>query len=520
MKSLCVALVCSLLLAQPILSAMTIQRDYSDSDYIYGSTNRGDITAKYLFMRKIADRVFSYFEGLLTVRNSVSTSFAMNSFNTPFSGKSVAARIITSYNLYVYVDTYTDDSGQIMTQGNIFQNDTIGRPTVGCFSMNLKLANNVKVNSYHYFAIFAFDIFKIIVFDKKYFPMYINYTNSNSMLGLGAIKNTSSNYNGTSRDFMMADQGSSFLTEAKANFRSDLPGVLIEDNGGSDYYNGNSWEKALYPNDLLNPTEEIPCLLSKFSLNMAVASGWYTMGSNLFQYVSYGAGSSAFENGSGVNGTCLPSDSDGYCATSNAKSCSGNAMYKTLCKIDPLGEGCLYMSGTDYCFIADTQNNYTAWENYGPTSRCVMARDSGASVDVPVCLKVVSATSGSTTVSFIDSNSVTYACTGSDVTINNVIIRCPTTNTYATTYNLACANDCNGNGVCLSDGTSGLGSPNCFCFWGWSGSTCSTAVNSEVNLIISDPYNVSGVGWVRMGASNLTMISLIWTILGALACFN
>lgn len=303
---------------------------------------------------------------------------------------------------------------------------------------------------------------------------------------------------GADRQLFFLNQGS-FLDNAKALYSStpDLAGVMLENNG-NDYFNGNAWEQALYPVDILNPVHSIPMHFTKFSMSVAVASGWYSFTTSFrkFQTALYGLGtnSSEFQKSS-----CLPTGSDGSCTTEGAKSCGPDTEFKAVCSKSEFGGDCLYQKGTDFCFLNNSFTDANGIEKFGPNSRCIMGRPSGATEDIPLCLKVTAATTGSTTITFEDKNAQAYACTGTDVTVGGVTIRCPTTNFMATRKTRSCTDDCNGNGMCFGDGSTSLGSVECRCFWGWSGPSCNTPDSSEVDLVIYDPYSVLSESQVKIG---------------------
>lgn len=259
----------------------------------------------------------------------------------------------------------------------------------------------------------------------------------------------------------------------------------------------NSLEKALYPNDFLNPTEEIPNLLSKGSLSIAVDSGWYTLDtsfSSYFQDVFYGRSTStapgAADNTFGAS-TCLPASTEGKCSTQGQKGCSLDGLYKTSCKTNEYSGDCLYESGTEYCFLslADKSDGSKDYETRIPGARCVLTKKSSETDYVPTCLKVDTSTATtSTSIKFTIENAAVECTTADELKSSasgQINIKCPSNPTiFAYRWGLACTNDCSGNGVCLystitsEQGTS-PGQGSCFCFYGWTGTDCSTAVSSE-----------------------------------------
>ena len=512
MKIKLASILLGLILVQGLMS-MSIEVDFADaSKYMatdaWGRKRSDEDIAKYVLMRKVIQSVANYFNGLLS-RNDGSSSVTVNSFTAPFSGRFVSGK--TSSDFYIYANFYSDSANQIMTYGKIHQtNKATGRPEVGSINVNLPLVTNSVRNYYQYFAIVAFDFFKILVFDKTLFDKYVSSSNSNTKLARDTII-TSQTVESTAFDHFIANQGSSFLAEAKNVYGSQLNGVMLE-NSSDDYYGMNSWEKSLYPNDMLNPTEEIPCLLTKMSLNIAVASGWYTLqGTSNYQYNYVGrviaGGASTFGSSK-----CLADGMYGRCNTDNQVSCSPDGKYKVICKKDQFSGDCFYQGGTDYCFIDDLQSERKSFEFYGANSRCVMMKDGASGTLFPACVKVTTAAASDLTVQSADA-SLSWKCTsntgsaGPTVGTSNIQLDCAATpfQKIIDTNSAKCPSDCNGKGICLNDGSE-TGAGSCSCFYGWSGNDCATAVPSQADPV---PENQFVNGLTRLDNGNIFGIGLL-----------
>ena len=165
-----------LILVVGMTHAMFIKVDFSDAEkYMatdaWGRKRSDDDIAKYVLMRKVIDSVATYFGSLLNPTSQFS-SVTVNAFTAPFSGRSVLKQS-TSGSVYIYANFYSDSANQIMTYGKIHQtNPNTGRPEVGSININLPLVTVSTRNFYHYFSIVAFDMFKILVFDKSLFEKY------------------------------------------------------------------------------------------------------------------------------------------------------------------------------------------------------------------------------------------------------------------------------------------------------------------------------------------------------------
>lgn len=513
MKQVSAILVVVLLLtAMPSVNSLKIVKDWADSDYIFGS-DRGELTAKWRFARGIVSRAFDYFDTLLSSKDS--EDLVLDNYASRVTGRSIRAKTWAGANAnnYFYVEAYVRPEDKMMVRTHILQNNTVGRPNAAVLSINLHHINTNSDNQYHYFPLFCREVFRGIIFDKRYFPKFVNNANNNVPFMMSDVIKTVS-ISGADRQLFFLNQGS-FLDNAKALYSStpDLAGVMLENNG-DDYFNGNAWEQALFPVDILNPVHSIPMHFTKFSMSVAVASGWYSFRTTtqVFQAALYGLGTNSADF---QKSSCLPATSDGSCTTEGAKTCGPDTEFKAVCSKSEFGGDCLLQKGTDYCFLNKPITEANAIEKFGPNSRCIMGRPSGATADIPLCLKVTAATVSSTTITFEDKNGQAYACTGADVVVGGVTIRCPTTDFMATRKTRSCTDDCNGNGVCFGNGAVSPGTQLCRCFWGWSGSSCNTAKPEEVDMVFANPYSDPlGVGIVKMnaqitGAAFLALAALI-----------
>ena len=282
------------------------------------------------------------------------------------------------------------------------------------------------------------------------------------------------------------------------------------ENSSDDYYGMNSWEKSLYPNDFLNPTEEVPCLLTKMSMSLAIASGWYTissLSSNSYQYNYVGKMTNLVTSTFGSK-KCLEASMYGQCSTDGQTSCSPDGKYKVVCKKDQFSGDCFYQGGTDYCFIDDLQSARKDFEYYGPDSRCVMMQD-GTAAASPACVKVTSATTTAFTVKSKD-QSLSWQCatnTGTATVVGTTTFRMDCASApiqkIIESWTSRCTDDCNGKGICLNDGSE-TGSGSCNCFFGWSGNSCGIA--SSIDPIPVNPF-INGL--VRIDSANIFSIGLV-----------
>ena len=516
-------------------AAFTIYPDFSDADSIWGGSDNAELKAKYILMRKVTSSVTKYFGEVLALTGTASgepenassnekKSLAFSSFTAPFTGRLVDGRLLSSVNAdyYVYVDAYSDAAAQITTFGKIHAtHPTTKRPIAGSMNINLPLVIDGNKAYYHYFTIMCFDMLKILSFDKSVFGTYRDTSPTTTLNMANLIKKAT--WQSAEREFWIRTGASSAATEAYGEYGTGFDtllgtttGGILLDNGGDDYYKGNSFSKALYPNDFLNPTEEIPCLISEMGMKVAVDSGWYTVNTgSYFQPVTFGkvVGSSVSAENTFGQGACLPSNTDGYCNTNAAVGCSSDGTFKTYCKADPMAPNCMYQSGTDYCFLEDRPSTAMDFETFGPTARCVMVVPTGKTDAVPACMKVVA--TSATDVKFQNSDaSMSLACTasGAAATLTGASgkvdsAKCPASmDHFYSFWSKSCQanNDCSAKGICLTDGTT----PTCRCFWGWTGTKCDQAQSSEAD----NPVRYTGLMNFMKNFAGVTAVT--WSVIG------
>jgi hypothetical protein len=324
----------------------------------------------------------------------------------------------------------------------------------------------------------------------------------------GSVAGARRNYFNLSSTFRAA------YMAAYSNATDGYKGAILEDQGPTMIMD-NGWEQALYPTDLLSSMPVQPIALSYFSFTTGAAAQWYSVVSGSYYRMSlHGLGTNSVDFG---KDKCLPSSSLGSCTNVGDLMCGPDTETKTKCAKGDFSNDCMFQNATDVCYLNMTTGTADSIEKFGSKSRCVMGTVSGTSK--PLCLTVDSYTFGTTTVTFKDSTGALYACTGSDVTVGSVTIKCPTDTTLTTRLGLACSNDCNGNGMCLYSDASTLSAPSgasCFCFWGFSGATCSVRNIREENFMVRNPYNVSGIGIMKM---NSLIVSAGALLTGLLAFF-
>lgn len=508
MKAVALLLLSVLLISlSPVKGAITFEVDIMDADYMYGMggpMNKGKWTDRYLFVRKVIAKAFEHMTRPLTATSS--PTIYLNNLVAPMTGRSIANRIITSKTVFFYIEPYVMEGGRMLFSSVGLQNDTRGRTTAAVLSVNLALVDTNTNNLWYYFPMVCREILRAMIFDKSNWLRFYDAARNPEPKLLNETINNGSVAGSTRYYFNNSAVNSAFQT-SYSNATEYYKGIILEDQG-DDMVRHNGWEQALYPNDILSTMPVQPIALSYFSFATGNAAGWYTVQSGSYYRMSFhGLGTNSADFG---KDKCLPSNSFGSCTSLGAKTCGPDYESKTECVKGDFSNDCMFQKATDVCYLNNTGAGANSIEKFGRNSRCVMGSINGGS-DIPLCLNVTSYTAASTTITFQDSNGASYACTGSDITVGSVTIRCPTVTTYTNRIAASCTNDCNGNGICLFSESSTHSNPSsasCFCFWGFSGTACNVRNVREENFIIRNPYMVADVGFRKMNSMLMSLGAL------------
>ena len=539
--TLCVAM----LLLTPTLSALTFETDFKDSDFIFGR-NRGDLTTRYVLVRNNFFLAINYVRTLLTVTtsNMLPADVLIDYHVSPRSGRTIQARSLqSSASTYINLDAYTNPSEDSRISWIMpLQNNSKGRTNACMLSVNLNAVNHtVYTINYTLFTTFVHDLYDCLVFNKPAFSRFINNTDSGIAVATPLAKDkfiTNSDFDGAKRDFWTLDNGvlpssnTSIITYLKGAYRSDVTGVLME-NDGDDA--GIRFENSIYYADVSASLNTQPKLLTRMAPWLAVATGFYSFTPTIpasFQFNYFPSTKTIITQKLAdidVNfqtKQCLTSSALGSCTTEGELSCSPDGLYKMKCVTDPVGGSCKIRVATDFCTLART-SDVQGHEFYGANARCIMTITGG--VSTPSCMKVNSVATATAIV--IEEKNQTVTCDGVDnkktlpVTTATQVV-CPGETAFLTAYNFRCGKDCNGNGICLWDGSASMGgaSPACLCFTGWAPNTgsdqCSVFTDYVANPNFIDPYNSTGLGWVRLDFGNIQAVAVFWSLFTAFWYFN
>ena len=160
-------------------------------------------------------------------------------------------------------------------------------------------------------------------------------------------------------------RGDSILKVSRDYFNCQtLNGIPLED-GGNSSSAGSHFEKMIFADEMMTPDDTLETKLSKFSLAVALDSGFFEIDMSKAEKVFWGKN----EGCKFLDQTCESSDSDEFCSLNKDVSCSDNLMYRTLCQNSQFTGNCLLNLQIESCKIKKPSNDVFA--TFGQNSLCL-----------------------------------------------------------------------------------------------------------------------------------------------------
>lgn len=231
-----------------------------------------------------------------------------------------------------------------------------GRPTVGMIAINFyhlrKAAANAKDFSVWPSTI-THEISHAMGFNNWAFKEFVKY---------GSIVRSAGN-----RDVIVAPN---VLAYAKEYFGCDnVTSLPLEDNGGSGS-KGSHWERVSFGNEYMTASQIERAAVSKFTLLVFEASGWYSPIFEEAQDFDWGKG----EGCKFVTGSSCISNSEEFCGSGSGNfECNWDYASVGGCKTyDQFAPNCGYWAGQEDCVFSHGWDS--AWRiaggTSGPKSKC------------------------------------------------------------------------------------------------------------------------------------------------------
>lgn len=449
--------------------------DYSYADKLIAS-NSG-LKSKYELSIRLVESVRNYFHKY----------FEVNYFPTmDFKGGSCQGNKLSAFtkpvDLYITIVPENDPSTDYFAAAApCYLSPRDGRPTIGAYILNFAFLETSYLNEYLYFSTFAHEFTHILGFSDNLFPKFVKPgTTTKRTDVVGQVTISGEQFNAITMPEVVNYARSFFGC-------SNIPGVPLENNGGAGSA-GSHWEKLFLPQEYMNPTVENPGILSEFTFTFLRATGWYQIDSNAAQRYDWGE-----KSGCGHFNVC-PQNSEGYCSAAQVSQsvCSSEWTSKGVCSQDrTFSSGCYVKRSQEHSCLLKGVFKQGATEYYGTDSRCINYVGSGGYTTQ--CHKVECSSSGVQIT--VGTNKITCAANEAGATKNvglSYQLQCPNFNDFCSEFNARCPEDCNGAGLCTKG-------KSCFCFTGFSGSSCSTKSAVNYNMITSGSY---------YGSSNLLKLAM------------
>lgn len=262
-----------------------------------------------------------------------------------------------------------------------------------------------------------------------------------------------------------------------------ITGIPLE-NGGGGGSKHSHFEKALFPNEVMNPMVARPLTISKFSILALEGFGWYR-GKNADQFYEYLKNDGC----QSIMGNKCNNDSKEYCSAQEAglDHCYTNMMFKGQCgSAGYFTPGCKYIAPklNAVCTKPDSSNHKTfGWESYGAHSRCITAQKGDGRMNA-ACVRSRCSSTGQVEFKFGDE---VFTCKKEGLNDVNLKaykgkINCPSEEFFCGKIMASrCPMDCSGHGYCMGNNT-------CQCITGYSGKDCNTCptCKKETDKFVTD----------------------------------
>jgi len=388
-------------------------------------------------------------------------------------------------------------------------NSEDGRPTAGDIRVNLAHMNNFsKGNAHNNFITLIHEFHHSLgFFDVE----YENFVFPETSLKRGEdtfIKRS------TTSPFLTWITYPPIVEWARIHYGcNSVMGIPLE-NGGGDNTAGSHWEKTITGNEFMGPDDFYDARISKLTLLMMELTGWYRANFEMEEELEWGK-----------NSGCAIFD--GKCNThpmmcdSNTKSgqCSPNFNSIGSCNQDYYVEGCkiFHKSTGGDCRVTEnipSNSDVLSRLTYGSHGRCIMSQlREGRLLQTsltPNCLSVTCTGSNKVT---IVAGSDKIDCTKKGLVNTptdrkgrrSEMIYCPDPVEFCKQEQLRCPDNCNMNGRCLKSKT-------CFCYTGFSGTSCEKFTKQRFSYGIEDSNSNNAnnrTEFNRLGVIGNSLVAII-----------
>ena len=422
-------------------------------------------------------KVQHYFETLLQVHSTDQLNFGGISCNgnqlAAFNGKA---------DLVIYVHPETQNKGYFAAAVSCFQSPVDSRSVIGLYLLNFFNMKISPINEYLYYSTFAHEFTHILGFSISLFPLYVD--ENRTTLGVSRVWETMTFGDSSFPTFKLPE-----LVKVARDYYGcqALPGIPLQYNRtvGPNVAMSH-WDRKFNPSEFMNPLVENPGHISILTLALLKSTGWYNVNYTMAQNFKMGAnrGCGHFNDNCPFGRGFCPEQGEGdntctYDYTAKA-ACTSKPDYSDTCKFkQPLELSCL-MNYTAFNITADSLQ---ADETYGRSSRCILISMAGSNFINNKCYLTSCSPDGRSMSITLNSPNITFNCSSDfqSFQVNDTngtalySVICPQISDFCGLYNIQGPNNCNDQGISMSNGQ-------CFCFSNLTGDDCSqTLTQDQIN---------------------------------------
>ena len=359
---------------------------------------------------------------------------------------------ITNADLIIFVRVINERSGFLAYAATCSIKKSDNRPVTGMIMINERNLKFEESDVDDLYATLLHESMHIFAMSPVLFDTFINNEGKTNI-----IEKRSSNIGDKYVKKLITPK---LVEAAKEHFGCDkIDGVFLE-NEGSSASAGAHFEKVHFGNELMTSQKTGFSVLSKMTLALLEDTGWYKIDYEKSEELFWGKGKGC----DFMNAMCDTKFYE-YCVLENERNCSVEYRGKTFCAKTSFGDKCFTNEYSQY-YMCDNKNNFrrtALFEEVGSYSRCLKVFSNN--INTSGCYK---------TKCILNKIEVTidkkvYYCNRSNdiIKINEKFaFYCPDLDDFCGKINKGCKNDCNGNGICLSNST-------CACKYWFKGETCS-----------------------------------------------
>jgi hypothetical protein len=408
---------------------------------------------KISFAMKILEDTKRYLEKTLTVSRPF-----FSSFNSFYCGGVAVEGVQGPFDLMIMIQLTTKESSAFASAGSCLPNSFNGASLVGTVYLNPNKLEISNENRHMYFFSFLHEIIHVLGSNEFLFKQFRQRDGSGRMTNQKMRLNDvigQQNFNNRIYSILKTP---GLVRLARKYFNCNrLEGIPLENGGGAGSA-GSHFDKRFFGDEAMNPSQDLPAVISVFTLQLLHDSGWYDVNFQMAQNYSDAQGAGCgFFFGDDI------SNARGFCKVGAPNACSADYKGEASCSTREFLEGRGYRSIVQYRYCPSKSPQQDpiflgSIEHQGPLSRCWNSKH--GSLSYPLCLqsdcfggKPTYYINGKRYICQKEGDKLSVSFTKYEIEISSEII-CPDPQDFCREWNKGCTFDCGGNrGVCLQNKT-------------------------------------------------------------------